>query len=142
MKASDFNSVIGSITNDDLKKLPTSPMGANGQPISARQIQDGALEAIPDRDGVFRGKYQVFLDGQRDGDHLVKDATTGKPWTLDLANPALDAALRQRNPRSYMGAPVAPLPEGGVRPTPSYRSAPGTIAPVSEVALNNEAQNP
>jgi hypothetical protein len=124
MKATDFNGVIGSIDNADLSKLPAPPMGKNGAPITARQIQDGRLEALPDRDGIFRGKYAVFTDGVRDDDHLVRDAQ-GKPWALDLAQPGLDTSLRSKNPTSYLGKSI-PTP---ATPTPSgYERTPGVVA--------------
>ena len=132
MKADDFNSVVGSITNSDLQGMKNPPAGANGQPISASQINGSLLEAVPDKDGIFRGKYVAFLDATRDDEHLARDAQ-GKPWVLDLADPGLDASLRKRNPNSYQSPPVvAP----NAPPPQPYRNAPGMIA------LSNAAETP
>jgi len=143
IKADDFNKVIGSITNADLQGMKNPPMGANGQPISANQINGSTLMAMPDRDGVFRGKYQVYRDGQVDGDHVVMDHTTGKPWMLDLQDPSLDASLRKRNEGSYIAntgptmPPAAPAQPAGRAPAPApqpYRNTPGMVT------VTNDAQ--
>ena len=123
IKAKDFGGVINSITDADLKDLPTKPMGANGAPITASQIQNGKLEPLPDNDGIFRGKYAVFTDGVLDDNHLVRDGS-GKPWALDLAQPQLDAALRGKNPNSFLVKP----PQGQPAAPDRYRSTPGMVA--------------
>lgn len=122
IKADDFGSVVNSISDADLKGLASPPMGRNGAPITAAQISAGHLEALPDKDGMFRGKYAVFTDGMRDPDHLVRDSA-GKPWALDLSDPKLDAALRARNPNSYLGKTAAPMPQPN-----RYQSTPGMVA--------------
>lgn len=129
MKADDFPKVINSILPTDLAGLSNPPRGANGASITPSQINRGLLEAMPDRDGLFRGKYAVFADGVRDDAHLMRDAR-GKPWALDLADPKLDAALRARNPDSYAAKPVTPTPSPG-----RYKEAPGMVA------LSGEAEN-
>ena len=98
-------------------------MGANGAPITASQIHNGKLEPLPDNDGIFRGKYAVFTDGVRDDNHLVRDGS-GKPWALDLAQPQLDAALRGKNPNSFLVKP----PQGQPAAPDRYRSTPGMVA--------------
>ena len=127
IKADDFHSVVSSITDPDLKALPNAPMGKNGAPVTAAQIRDGRLEALPDRDGIFRGKYAVFTDGVRDDNHLVRDAS-GKPWALDFAQPQLDAALRARNPNSFLAKTPTAAPSAPDR----YKSTPGMIATAGE----------
>lgn len=126
MKANDFPDIVNSITDADLRQLPNQPVGKNGVPISAGQIAGGSMEAVPDKDGIFRGKYLVFTDGKRADDNMVRDVS-GKPWVLDLQDPNLDAALRGKHPTSYLTPPpIAPAAPG------RYRDTPGVIALGSE----------
>ena len=126
IKTDDFGKVINSIVPQDLKDLPNPPVSKSGVPISPAQIQSGKFVAVPDKDGIFRGKYVVFSDGVRDDDHLIRQAD-GQAWKLDMMQPKLDAALRLRNPGSYLGGtkPEAPAPD-------RYRATPGVTASAGE----------
>ena len=135
IKANDFGSIVNSITDADLKTLPSQPVGKNGTPISAAQIHNGQLEAVPDKDGIFRGKYAVFSDGVRDDNHLVRDAG-GKPWALDLAQPQLDTALRARNPNSFLAKTPTAAPAAPDR----YKATPGVIASAGGEELTSAAE--
>ena len=125
MKADDFSNVIGSIDNEDLKRMRTPPVGGNGNPVTARMIQDSRLEAIPDADGIFRGKYVAFTEGIRDEAHLLKNGKD--PWVLDLADPNLDRSLRAKNPQSYQSATV-PAPTLSAPRDDRYKNTPGVVA--------------
>lgn len=128
IKAADFDAVIHSIDPADIEAMPNQPVAKNQTPITARQIQDGLLQAYPDKDGIFRGKYSVHTDGVLDDDHLVRNPD-GTRWILDLAQPSLDTSLRNKHPESFMGgAQGAKIPTPAA-PTPrSYERTPGVIA--------------
>ena len=128
IKAADFASIIGTIDKADLAKLPLQPVAKNQTPITERQIQDGFLQAFPDKDGIFRGKYGVYTDGVPDDDHMVRNPD-GTRWLLDLAQPSLDQSLRGKNPNSYLGGEQGAKIPTPLTPTrPVYGRTPGVVA--------------
>ena len=134
MKADDFPKVINSITDADLRELPNAPRGPTGIPITAAQIHNSQLESMPDKDGIFRGKYAVMIPGADGKPALARDGA-GKPWALDLAQPQLDSALRGRKPNSYQSAAPATAPSAPASPG-RYRDTPGTMALTNEAETN------
>jgi hypothetical protein len=106
VKAEDMGSLVARITDDDLSKMPRPPVDPAGHPISAAQIRNGYLTAIPDQDdGIFHGRYGVILGDPHDEGHRPVLSKDGKPFELNLSAGTLAEALKKRSPESYRDAP-------------------------------------
>ncbi|MDP3554825.1 hypothetical protein [Methylocystis sp.] len=93
LRADRLGDVIASLTDDDLKALPSPPLYADNRPANARAIAGSRLVS------VGRGKYAVAS-----GDPLARDTTylktaDGSRFTLDLN--ALEERLRARVRGAY-----------------------------------------
>jgi hypothetical protein len=105
IKKDDFFDVVGSLTDGELAKMP--PM-ANGQPMTAKDLKDGRLVAVPDaKTGLVDGLYSLIRANSQGKEQIVT-GQDGKPWTLDMKS--YEPILRQRLPGSYRGGAQAPAP--------------------------------
>lgn len=127
MKAKDFGTVVGSLTDADLARMPSRPYKTSGTPMTAAEIRDGHIIAQPDKaDGLFHGRYGVVMGDPTDaGARPVMDAN-GRPWVLDLQQ--MEPILRQRFPGSYLEKAPAPRDDRAARVAAQpYRGLPGMI---------------
>lgn len=119
MKASEFTHAIDSLTDNDIRSLPTQPFLVGGHPLTAQDIKTAHLTAMPDKaDGLFHGRYTAIMGDPNSADAKPVVGQDGKPWTLDLDR--LEPNIRSRLPGIYLGK--SPTPAGS-----PYRGTPGMI---------------
>jgi hypothetical protein len=93
VRADMFASVLTTITDNDLKTLPTPPVGPNGQAYTARDLQRARPVAVP-------GGYQFAL-GDLEGDPRWMLGQDGATFVLPFY--AMEQTLRERIPQAFRG---------------------------------------
>lgn len=89
-----FGSVIGAVTDEDLRLMPISPMAADGKAYTSRDLQN----AVPVRD---RSGYRFAAGDPASDDPKWIRGADGKPFVLDIER--LEPVLRKRVPSAYTG---------------------------------------
>jgi hypothetical protein len=94
MKASEFTNVVKSIDDKTLQNLPAPPVGGDGRPVTAQQIQNsGTFVALS------HGRYQVYLGDPNSRDPKTVMTPQGHEFVLDLNQMA--PTLRYKHPEAY-----------------------------------------
>lgn len=123
MKADEFRNAILTVTDKDLKSFEAPPTDAAGHPVSAAQIHNGYLTAVPDKDGVFRGAYMVSANDPISSANDPRWVMTpgGSRFVLDMGR--LENIVRNRLPGAYRGGAVS----APVSTPPTFQRARGTL---------------
>ena len=128
VNADKFNDVIDTLNDTDLAKMGSLPMKAGGKPMTAADIKNGQLIAVPSKaDGLFHGQYGVVIGDPNSPDARPVLNEQGKPWVFDMSK--MEDTFRQRMPGAYMDKPLVKRDDRAPRAAPSpYRNTPGMVA--------------
>lgn len=94
VRTDSFRDVITKIRDDDLSRLPISPMTADGKVYTARDIQKALPVAVP-------GGYRFSMGDPASADPKWVRGADGRPFVLDFE--AMSPVLRGRVPGAFTG---------------------------------------
>ena len=136
IRADQFDKVVSSITDADLKALPQQPYSGS-TPMTMSKLREGQLIAVPDKDGLFRGNYAVRVPDPNGGPPRDILDQTGHRFFLNVNNDKLNANLRSRYPGAFLGKSTQENPPTNAPAVP-YRNLPGML----EATASNDAGAP